>query len=61
VLAVVPVAVVNTSFGLAPVAIGSTATAAMDALVLPFIVLATTLLYFDLQARKESDVELSAA
>jgi hypothetical protein len=61
VLAAVPVVIVSASFRLTPIAVGSTANAAIDALVLPFIVLATTLLYFDLNARKESDAQLSAA
>jgi hypothetical protein len=53
VTAAVPALLVGGAFSLAPVAISSTVTAAIDALVLPFVVVATTLLYFDLKARKE--------
>ncbi len=54
ILAGVLVGVVAAVVALAPVAIASTVNAVMDALVLPFVVIATTLLYFDLKARKES-------
>jgi hypothetical protein len=54
-LAGVPAGMVSALFSLAPVAASSTATAAINALVLPFVVLALTLLYFDLKARKESN------
>jgi len=54
--AALPVALVSGAFALAPVAVASTVNAAVDALALPFVVLALTLLYFDLQARKETPV-----
>jgi hypothetical protein len=54
VTAFVPALIVGAAFALAPVAVSSTATAVIDALALPFLVLALTLLYFDLRARKES-------
>ena len=59
--AALPVALVSGAFALAPVAVASTVNAAIDALVLPFVILALTLLYFDLQARKESHDLASAA
>lgn len=58
--AVAPAVFVFLVVALAPIAISSTATAAVDALVLPFFTVAVTLLYFDLKARKESyDVSLA--
>jgi hypothetical protein len=53
ILAGLLVGIVAAVVALAPVAIASTVNAVMDALALPFVVIATTLLYFDLQARKE--------
>ena len=53
ILAAIPVALVRVGLLFAPVAVSSTATAAFDALVLPFIVIAMTMLYFDLKSRRE--------
>ncbi len=53
VLAGVPAGLIAAIFSLAPIAVSSTATAFIDALLLPFVVIGTTLLYFDLQSRKE--------
>jgi hypothetical protein len=41
------------SFPFGPIAVSSTMSAAMGALVSPFVIVATTLLYFDLKTRKE--------
>lgn len=58
--AAVPAVFVYASFAFTPIAVSSSATAAIDALLLPFFTLAVTLLYFDLKARKESyDVSLA--
>lgn len=56
ILAAIPVALVRVGLFFAPVALSSTAAAAFDALVLPFIVIAMTMLYFDLKSRKEVPV-----
>lgn len=53
ILAGIPAGLIAAIFSLAPIAVSSTATAFIDALLLPFVVIGTTLLYFDLQARKE--------
>lgn len=52
-LTAVPTGLVAALFTFTPIAIASTANAALTALVLPFGVAAATLLYFDLQSRKE--------
>ena len=52
-MAAVPGGIAGGLFSIAPIAVSATATAAVNAVMLPFVVLATTLLYFDLQARKE--------
>ena len=53
-LAGVPVAIATLLARAMPVVIGSTLSATMNALTLPFLVTAQTLFYFDLRARKES-------
>lgn len=53
ILAAIPVALVRVGLFFAPPAVSSTAAAAFDALVLPFIVIAMTMLYFDLKSRRE--------
>jgi hypothetical protein len=60
-LAGVSAGLVSALFSIAPVAVSSTATAVINALVLPFVIVATTLLYFDLNARKESHDAVGAA
>jgi hypothetical protein len=57
----VPGAIVSAIFFLAPVVVSATASAAVNAVLLPFTVTAMTLLYLDLKTRKESDVTTSAA
>jgi hypothetical protein len=54
----VPVAIAQLAFLLAPVAVSSTASAILSALALPFVVIATTMLYFDLKLRKEGAAAL---
>jgi hypothetical protein len=58
--AAMPVALVRLSLFFAPVAVSSTATAIFDALVLPFIVISMTMLYFDLKVRREDGIATEA-
>jgi hypothetical protein len=58
ILAAIPVALVRVGLFFAPVAVSSTAAAAFDALVLPFVVIAMTMLYFDLKLRKDGAAAL---
>ncbi len=55
-VAVVPQAIVAEISALGPALVAALVTSATAAFVLPFIAIAHTLLYFDLSARKESDV-----
>ncbi len=55
-LAAVPVGIAQATFVLAPVLVSSIAGALLEALVLPFVAIGTTLLYFDLKIRKDADV-----
>ncbi len=54
IIAGVPSAIVGALLRLAPVLVSGTASAVVNAALLPFAVTATTLLYLDLKARKES-------
>ena len=54
VLAGVPGGIIAALFSLAPVLVSGTMNAAVSAALLPFAVVATTMLYFDLKARKEA-------
>ena len=49
----IPVVITRLTLVFAPIAVSSTASAIGDALALPFVVIATTMLYFDLKSRKE--------
>jgi hypothetical protein len=51
-LAAVPLGLASLAFVAAPIVLASSANAALDALVLPFIVTATTMLYFELKLAK---------
>lgn len=57
----VPASIISLLFVLAPVVVTATASAAVNAVLLPFTVTAMTMLYLDLKTRKESDVTISAA
>ena len=50
----VPAVIAGALFRLAPVLVSGTVNAAVNAALLPFFVIATTMLYFDLKARKET-------
>ena len=52
----VPSSIVSGLFSLAPPLVSSTVSAALNAALLPFSAIAMSLLYLDLQTRKESDV-----
>ena len=52
----VPASVIGALVGFAPVLISGTASAVITAVILPFGVIAMTLLYLDLKARRETDV-----
>ena len=57
-IVVVPTSIVAGLFSLAPVLVSGTVNAVVNALFLPFAVAAMTLLYRDLQVRKEQDQAL---
>jgi hypothetical protein len=52
----VPASIIGALVGFAPLLISSTASAVVTAAILPFGVIAMTLLYLDLKARRENDV-----
>ena len=52
----VPASVIGALVGFAPILISGTASAVITAVILPFGVIAMTLLYLDLTARRETDV-----
>ena len=52
----VPASVIGALVGFAPILISGTASAVITAVILPFGVIAMTLLYLDLKARRETDV-----
>lgn len=55
ILAAVPVALARGAFVFAPVLVSSIVGSLLEALVLPFVAIGTTLLYFDLKTRKETE------
>ena len=59
IIVMIPTLSVYGLFALAPVVVSSIANAIVNAAALPFGVTATTLLYFDLKARRESEVTAS--
>jgi hypothetical protein len=61
VIGVVPSLLTTGVVAFAPVLVSGTINAAVNALVLPFIVTAMTLLYLDLKARKEANVAVDIA
>jgi hypothetical protein len=61
IIGAIPAAILGAVFFLAPILVSGTANAFANALILPFAITAMTLLYYDLQVRKEANVALSAA
>jgi len=61
IIAGAPAFIISLLFRLAPIALSAAANGVVNAALLPFAVTASTLLYFDLQMRKESDVTTSPA
>lgn len=61
IIGAIPISIITGLFTLAPPLIASSVAATMNAVLLPFYLTAMTLLYFDLKARKESDVAVSSA
>jgi hypothetical protein len=57
IIAGVPAGIVAALFSLAPVLVSGTVSAVVSAALLPFAAIATTLLYFDLRARKAETAE----
>ena len=55
IIVTVPASIIAGAFSLAPVFVAGTVNSAVNALVLPFAITCMTLLYMDLQVRKESD------
>lgn len=61
IIAGVPAAIVAAVFRLAPALVSGTVNAVASAALLPFAAIATTLLYFDLRARKAEPVEAATS
>ena len=55
IIVTVPASIIAGAFSLAPVFVAGTVNSIVNALVLPFAITCMTLLYMDLQVRKESD------
>ena len=61
IIGAVPASIITGIFALAPPLISGTLGALVNAALLPFYAIAMTLLYLDLQTRKESDIAISPA
>ena len=59
-ISTLPASIVAAVLILAPVLVSGTVNSFVNALLLPFAVTAMTLLYFDLQVRKESDERIAS-
>ena len=55
-LSVIPASIFTANPGALPVLVAATVGSLLLALVLPFVIIAQTLLYFDLKAREQTDV-----